>query len=71
MMQRSSNSQVGAPRKPRTCRTCRPITTPTGIEDDPDYVRVYVDGLYGYVKDGKPVYSEYNDKECTVRRSSR
>jgi hypothetical protein len=28
---------------------------------DPDFVRVYVDGLYGYVKDGKPVYPEYND----------
>jgi len=28
---------------------------------DPDFIRVYVDGLYGYVKDGKPVYPEYND----------
>jgi hypothetical protein len=28
---------------------------------DPDYIRVYVDGLYGYVKDGRPVYPEYND----------
>jgi hypothetical protein len=26
-----------------------------------DFVRVYVHGLYGYVKDGKPVYPEYND----------
>lgn len=26
-----------------------------------DFIRVYVDGLYGYVKDGKPVYPEYND----------
>ncbi|MDE1828664.1 MAG: hypothetical protein KGH65_05895, partial [Candidatus Micrarchaeota archaeon] len=35
---------------------------------DPDFVKVYIDGQYGYVKDGKPVYSEYNDaihcKEC-------
>jgi hypothetical protein len=28
---------------------------------DEDYIRVYVDGLYGYVKDGKPVFPEYND----------
>ena len=28
---------------------------------DPDFIRVYVDGLYGYVKDGKAVYPEYND----------
>ena len=28
---------------------------------DEDYIRVYVDGLYGYVKDGKAVYPEYND----------
>lgn len=28
---------------------------------DADFIRVYVDGLYGYVKDGKPVYPEYND----------
>ena len=26
-----------------------------------DFVRVYVDGLYGYVREGKPVYSDYND----------
>lgn len=33
---------------------------------DPDFIRVYVDGLYGYVKDGKPVYPEYNDTlHCT------
>lgn len=35
---------------------------------DPDFIKVYIDGQYGYVKDGKPVYSEYNDaihcKEC-------
>jgi hypothetical protein len=28
---------------------------------DPDFIRVYAGGLYGYVKDGKPVYPEYND----------
>jgi hypothetical protein len=28
---------------------------------DPDFVRVYVDGQYGYVRDGKPIYPEYND----------
>jgi hypothetical protein len=28
---------------------------------DPEFIRVYVDGLYGYVKEGKPVYPEYND----------
>lgn len=28
---------------------------------DSDFVRVYVDGQYGYVKDGKPVYPDYND----------
>lgn len=28
---------------------------------DDDFIRVYVDGLYGYVRDGKPIYPEYND----------
>lgn len=28
---------------------------------DANFIKVYVDGLYGYVKDGKPVYPEYND----------
>lgn len=28
---------------------------------DPDFIRVYVDGQYGFVKDGKPVFPEYND----------
>jgi hypothetical protein len=31
------------------------------IGADPDFVKVYVDGEYGYVKDGKPVYPEYID----------
>jgi hypothetical protein len=28
---------------------------------DPDFVKVYVDGEYGYVKDGKPIYPAYSD----------
>ena len=28
---------------------------------DQDFIRVYVDGLYGYVKDGRPVFPDYND----------
>ena len=28
---------------------------------DQDFVRVYVDGLYGFVREGKPVYPEFND----------
>ncbi len=28
---------------------------------DADFTRVYVDGQYGYVRDGKPVYPEFND----------
>jgi hypothetical protein len=28
---------------------------------DSDFIRVYVDGQYGYVKEGKPVYTDYND----------
>jgi len=28
---------------------------------DPNWVKVYVDGNYGYVLDGKPVYPEFND----------
>lgn len=31
------------------------------LGSDADFIRVYVDGLYGYIKDGKPVYPEYND----------
>lgn len=26
-----------------------------------DYIKVYIDGQYGFVQDGKPVYPEYND----------
>lgn len=28
---------------------------------DADFIRVYVDGFYGYVRDGKPIYPEYSD----------
>lgn len=45
---------------------------------DPDFIRVFVDGLYGYVRDGKSVFPEYNDglhcaelepvKGVTIRR---
>jgi hypothetical protein len=28
---------------------------------DPEWIKVYVDGDYGFVLDGKPVYSEYRD----------
>jgi hypothetical protein len=28
---------------------------------DPDWVKVYVHGEYGYVRDGKPVYPEFKD----------
>ena len=31
------------------------------IGADPNFVKVYVDGEYGYVKDGKPIYPEYID----------
>ncbi len=31
------------------------------IGADSDFVKVYVDGEYGYVKDGKPIYPEYID----------
>ena len=29
---------------------------------DPDWIRVYVDAEYGFVRDGKPVYPEYRDQ---------
>ena len=28
---------------------------------DPEFIKVYVEGEYGYVQDGKPVYPEYKD----------
>lgn len=34
---------------------------------DADWIKVYVDGEYGFVKDGKPVYPEYSDStHCTT-----
>jgi hypothetical protein len=29
---------------------------------DPEFIKVYVDGEYGYVRDGKPVYMNYSDE---------
>jgi hypothetical protein len=31
------------------------------IGKDPEWIKVYVDGQYGFVADGKPVWPEYND----------
>jgi hypothetical protein len=31
------------------------------IGKSPDWVRVYIEGQYGFVREGKPVYEEYND----------
>lgn len=28
---------------------------------DPEFIKVYIDGQYGFVQDGKPVFPEYND----------
>ncbi len=35
--------------------------TEMAIGKDPEYIKVYIDGEYGYVRDGKPVYSNYMD----------
>jgi hypothetical protein len=35
--------------------------TNMAIGKDPGFVKVYIDGDYGYVKEGRPVYPEYND----------
>jgi hypothetical protein len=35
---------------------------------DPDFIKVYVNGEYGFVKDGKPVYPEYVDGTHCVDR---
>jgi hypothetical protein len=34
---------------------------------DEDYVRVYVDGLYGYVREGKAVFSGGFESRMSVR----
>ncbi len=31
------------------------------IGKDPEFIKVYIDGEYGYIRDGKPVYSNYMD----------
>lgn len=31
------------------------------VGKDPEFIKVYVDGEYGYVRDGKPVYANYMD----------
>lgn len=33
---------------------------------DPDWIKVYADGEYGYVSEGKPVYSMYRDSTHTA-----
>lgn len=33
---------------------------------DADFIRVYVDGQYGWVRDGKPVYPDYSDNQHCV-----
>jgi len=35
--------------------------TNLAVGKDPDYIKVYIKGEYGYVKDGKPVYTDYSD----------
>ena len=36
--------------------------TDMASSNDEDFVRVYVDGEYGYVREGKPVYPSYSDR---------
>jgi hypothetical protein len=39
----------------------RKYYTDLAIGKDPEYVKVYIDGEYGYLRDGKPVYPNYSD----------
>ncbi len=39
----------------------RKYYTDLAIGKDPEFVKVYVDGEYGFVRDGKPVYQNYMD----------
>ena len=32
------------------------------IGKDPEWIKVYAEGKYGFVQDGKPVFSQYNDQ---------
>ena len=36
---------------------------------DKDFIRVYVDGEYGYVSDGKPVYSMFDDTKHVAKEN--
>jgi hypothetical protein len=35
--------------------------TNMAIGKDPEFIKVYIDGDYGYIRDGKPVFSNYSD----------
>jgi len=35
--------------------------TNMAIGKDPEYIKVYIDGDYGYIRDGKPVFGNYSD----------
>jgi hypothetical protein len=39
----------------------RAYYTDLAIGKDPEFVKVYCDGEYGYIRDGKPVYGNYTD----------
>jgi hypothetical protein len=41
--------------------TGRKYYTELAIGKDDEFIKVYVDGEYGYVRDGKPVYANYMD----------
>lgn len=32
------------------------------VGKDPEWIKVYVEGKYGFVQDGRPVFSQYNDQ---------
>lgn len=38
---------------------------------DPEFIKVYVDGQYGYVKDGRPVYSTWDDLKHLAKENLR
>jgi hypothetical protein len=46
----------------------RKYYTEMAIGKDPEYIKVYIDGEYGYVRDGKPVYSNYMDSIHCVEK---
>jgi hypothetical protein len=39
------------------------------IGKSPDYIKVYVEGEYGYVRDGKPVWGKLHRRTSLVRRT--